>query len=107
MVASATMATGAIAPSAPAAEAAPSSISSTSKLALDGGAKAVEERVAPAMRWGEAERERLEEALKQNTMFYWQGPQTAEFTKRFRQVCPVKYVMTCSSGTAALHIAVA
>lgn len=107
MVASATMATGAMSRSAAAAEAAPSSNSSTSELALDGGPKAVEERVAPAMRWGETERGRLDEALKQNTMFYWQGPQTAEFTKRFRQVCPTKYVMTCSSGTAALHIAVA
>ena len=29
------------------------------------------------------------------------------FTERFREVCPVKHVMTCSSGTAALHIAVA
>src|SRR3954452_3691297 len=40
-------------------------------------------------------------------MFYWQGPQTKLFTERFREVCPVKYVMTCSSGTAALHIAAA
>src|SRR3954447_2605978 len=107
MVASATMATGVATRSAPAVEAAPPPNSSTSKLALDGGPKAVEERVTPAMRWGETERERLDAALKQNTMFYWQGPQTAELTKRFRDVCPVKYVMTCSSGTAALHIAAA
>jgi dTDP-4-amino-4,6-dideoxygalactose transaminase len=40
-------------------------------------------------------------------MFYWQGPQTKLLTERFREVCPVKHVMTCSSGTAALHIAVA
>jgi perosamine synthetase len=49
----------------------------------------------------------LNVAIEQNTMFYWQGPQTALFTDRFREVCPVKYVMTCSSGTAALHIAAA
>jgi dTDP-4-amino-4,6-dideoxygalactose transaminase len=78
-----------------------------SQLAIDGGPKTVKEVVVPAKRWGEPERERLNAAIEQNTMFYWQGPQTALFTERFREVCPVKYVMTCSSGTAALHIAVA
>ena len=78
-----------------------------SMLAIDGGPKAVQEKLTPTKRWGEPERERLNAAIEQNTMFYWQGPQTKLFTERFREVCPVKYVMTCSSGTAALHIAVA
>jgi perosamine synthetase len=80
---------------------------SKSPLAIEGGTKAVTETFAPGERWGEPERERLNAALAQNTMFYWQGPQTALLTERFRKVCPAKYVMTCSSGTAALHIAVA
>src|SRR5438093_12371303 len=42
-----------------------------------------------------------------DSLFYWKGPQTALLTERFRQICPLKHVMTCSSGTAALHIAVA
>ncbi len=45
--------------------------------------------------------------LEQDSLFYWQGPQTKLLTERFQEVCPVKYVQTCSSGTAALHIAVA
>ena len=45
--------------------------------------------------------------LGQDTLFYWKGPQTTLMIERFKQVCPVKYVQTCSSGTAALHIAVA
>src|SRR5438552_1399166 len=45
--------------------------------------------------------------LGQDSLFYWKGPQTALLIERFKQVCPVKYVMPCSSGTAALHIAVA
>ena len=90
-----------------AASAAPSPSPSDSKLAIDGGPKAVQEKLTPVKRWGEPERERLNAAIEQNTMFYWQGPQTKLFTERFREVCPVKYVMTCSSGTAALHIAVA
>src|SRR6185295_11027302 len=52
------------------------------------------------------ERERLNAMLGQDSLFYWKGPQTTLFTERFKQVCPVKYVMPCSSGTAALHIAV-
>jgi perosamine synthetase len=78
-----------------------------SPLAIDGGPKAVQEKLPMLARWGEPERERLNATLAQNTMFYWQGPQTALFTDRFREICPVKHVQTCSSGTAALHIAVA
>jgi dTDP-4-amino-4,6-dideoxygalactose transaminase len=59
------------------------------------------------IRWGAPEQERLEAMLRQASLFYWKGPQTALLTERFREVCPVKYVHTCSSGTAALHIAVA
>jgi perosamine synthetase len=78
-----------------------------SPLAIDGGPKAVQEKLPGLARWGEPERERLNAALAQNTMFYWQGPQTTLFTERFHEICPSKYVQTCSSGTAALHIAVA
>ena len=63
-----------------------------SPLAIDGGPKAVQEKLPPLVRWGEPERERLNAALEQNTMFYWQGPQTTLFTERFREVCPVKHV---------------
>jgi perosamine synthetase len=84
------------------AEAAPAS-----KLALNGGEKAVRPSPKLPLRWGEPERERLNAMLGQDTLFYWKGPQTTLMTERFQQVCPVKYVQPCSSGTAALHIAVA
>jgi dTDP-4-amino-4,6-dideoxygalactose transaminase len=77
------------------------------QLAIDGGPKAVKEKLPPHIRWGDPEREQLNATLGQNSLLYWKGPQTALVTKRFREVCPVKHVMTCSSGTAALHIAVA
>lgn len=77
------------------------------KLALHGGEKAVKQGHKPGMRWGEPERERLNAMLEQDTLFYWKGPQTTLLVERFKKVCPVKYVMPCSSGTAALHIAVA
>ena len=79
-----------------------------SRLALHGGKKAIKQP-APSLpiRWGEPERERLDAMLGQNSLFYWKGPQTNLLVERFRKVCPMKYVQTCSSGTAALHIAVA
>ncbi len=78
-----------------------------SKLAIDGGEKAVKSTSFSHRRWGEREHEQLQKMLKQGSLFYWKGPQTELFKKRFREVCPVKYAHTCSSGTAAIHIAVA
>ncbi|MBI1785166.1 DegT/DnrJ/EryC1/StrS family aminotransferase [Candidatus Sumerlaeota bacterium] len=77
------------------------------KLAIEGGEKAVKESMKAPIRWGDPERERLDAMLGQDTLFYWKGPQTTLLIERFQKVCPLKFVMTCSSGTAALHIAVA
>jgi perosamine synthetase len=81
--------------------------SATTKLAVHGGEKTVRQPVPLAIRWGEPERKRLSAMLGQDSLFYWKGPQTTLLIERFNKVCPVKYVMPCSSGTAALHIAVA
>jgi perosamine synthetase len=81
--------------------------SSSPQLALMGGPKAVADPARMPARWGDPERERLHAMLGQDTLFYWKGPQTTVLLERFRKVCPAKYVMPCSSGTAALHIAVA
>jgi len=80
---------------------------SGSKLAIHGGEKAVKTRPSAGPRWGEAERQQLEAMLRQNSLFYWKGPQTKLLLERFREFCPVKYAQNCSSGTAAIHIAVA
>jgi perosamine synthetase len=81
--------------------------SGASKLALHGGEKTVKQSAKLPIRWGEPERERLNAMLGQDSLFYWKGPQTTLLVERFKNICPVKYVMPCSSGTAALHIAVA
>src|SRR5438132_8267094 len=81
--------------------------SAAPKLALHGGEKTVKQSAKLPIRWGEPERERLNAMLGQDSLFYWKGPQTTLLIERFQKVCPVKYVMPCSSGTAALHIAVA
>src|SRR2546426_6340409 len=81
--------------------------SAAPKLALNGGEKTVKPSAKLPIRWGEPERERLNAMLGQDSLFYWKGPQTTLLIERFQKVCPVKYVMPCSSGTAALHIAAA
>ncbi len=58
-------------------------------------------------RWGDAELDRLTEMVKQNSLFYWKGPQTEALLTEFRRHYALKHVFPCSSGTAALHIAVA
>ncbi len=79
----------------------------TTKLALEGGERSVKKSPVKMPRFGEPERERLDAMLGQDSLFYWKGPQTTILLERFRKHYPFKYVMPCSSGTAAIHIAVA
>lgn len=58
-------------------------------------------------RWDDSEREQLAKTIDQSSLFYWKGPQTALLIKRFQMYYPLEYVMPCSSGTAAIHIAIA
>ena len=80
----------------------------TNVLALDGGVPEIAATPGELTgRWGEAERLLVESALRQDSLFYWKGPHTGLLIDRFRQHYPIEHVMPCSSGTAALHIAVA
>jgi dTDP-4-amino-4,6-dideoxygalactose transaminase len=88
-------------------EPSPASRGDTARAAIAGGEKAVKSLPVPGIRWGLPERERLDAMIEQDTLFYWQGPQTKAFIQRFQKICPLDHVMTCSSGTAALHIAAA
>lgn len=81
--------------------------SEEAKLALLGGPKAVAEKAPVLMRWGGPEKEQLNQLIEQDTLFYWKGPKTTLMIERFQKLYPLKHVMTCSSGTAALHIAAA
>ena len=77
------------------------------KLAIEGGEKTVKRAAPKRRRWGDAEQAQMEATLKQDNLLYWKAPQTSLFQKRFSEYTGLKHVMTCSSGTAALHIAVA
>jgi len=76
-------------------------------LALNGGTPAITATNPPLVRWGKPELEQLEEMLEQSSLFYWNGPKTKQLVERFREFYPLEHVMPCSSGTAAVHIAVA
>lgn len=84
----------------------PTTANDQAPLAIDGGPKAVTSPLPQQVRWGEPERQQLEAMLQQRSLLYWKGPQTTQMIERFQQFCPLEQVMTCSSGTAALHIAV-
>jgi perosamine synthetase len=77
------------------------------KLAINGGEKAVSKAATKPIRWGDPELEQFRQMLKQDSLIYWKAPQTTLFIQRFKEHCPLQHVMTCGSGTAALHIAVA
>ena len=77
------------------------------KLAIEGGDKAVKKVPAKLARFGDPERERLTAMLSQDSLFYWKGPQTTAFIQQFQKYHPAGHVMPCSSGTAAVHIAIA
>lgn len=75
-------------------------------LALNGGAPTMTQILPPRHRWGSEELEQLTAMLEQTSLFYLAGPQTKLLKERFQEYYPLDYVMPCSSGTAAIHIAV-
>jgi len=77
------------------------------KLAAEGGAKTVTRPQPKPVRWGEPELKQLGEALQQDSLYYWNNKQTKLLTERVRAIYGHKYIQPCSSGSAALHIAVA
>lgn len=79
----------------------------TAPLAMNGGERTVKAIIPKLSRWGQEEAKQLASIIAQDTLFYWKGPQTTLLTKRFQEHYLFKHVMPCSSGTAALHIAVA
>jgi len=77
-------------------------------LAVDGGKPEITTPVPPIPpRWGAEEKVCLDAMLEQSSLFYWNGPQTKLLVERFQKHYPLTHVMPCSSGTAAIHIAVA
>ena len=78
---------------------------SAERPALEGGRPVIPDLPAPRVRWGDEERRELASMIDQPSLFYWNGPKTKLLIERFKENYPFEYVMPCSSGTAAIHVA--
>ena len=77
------------------------------KLAIHGGEKTRKTPFPPRAPYGEDDLKHLREALDGQDLFYNLTNKTAQFEKEFAKLYGVKHCYTCSSGTAAVHSAVA
>ena len=87
-------------------EAARSTLDFAEPLAIHGGPKAKRTPFPPRKRHGELEKRYLAEVIDSDVLFYFIGSKVYEFQKRFAAMYGRKYCIACSSGTAAVHIAV-
>src|ERR1044071_8077478 len=76
-------------------------------LALHGGPKAKRTPFPSRKRHGELEKRYLAEVIDSDVLFFFIGSKVFEFQKQFPALYGRKHCIACSSGTAAVHIAVA
>ncbi len=74
-------------------------------LALNGGPKAKRTPFPPRKRHGDLEKRYLAEVIDSDMLFYFLGTKVFEFQKRFAAMYGRKHCIACSSGTAAVHLA--
>jgi perosamine synthetase len=76
-------------------------------LAIDGGEPAVRTPIPPRKRHGELEKRYLNEVIDSDTLFFYLGTKVRELEQRFAALYGKKHCVACSSGTAAVHMAIA
>ena len=77
------------------------------KLAIDGGKPAVITPVPLRKRHGDIEKRYLAEVIDSDILFFYLGTKVKELERRFADRYGRKHCVACSSGTAAVHIAIA
>src|SRR5665213_997491 len=77
------------------------------KLAIYGGTPAVTTPIPARKRHGDLEKQYLNEVIDSDTLFYFLGTKVKEFERRFAEYYGRRFCIACSSGTAAVHIAIA
>ena len=77
----------------------------STKLAIDGGPKAVTNQLKGWPDFEERTLKSVEQVLRSGKVNYWTGPRGMEFEKKFAAWQGSKYGISVSSGTAALHVA--
>ena len=79
----------------------------TRKLAIDGGPKAVTNKLTGWPHFDEHAIKAVEEVLRSGKVNYWTGRKGMEFEKRFAEWQGSKYAISVATGTAALHVSLA
>ena len=77
------------------------------KLAIDGGPKAVTNKLKGWPSFDEKAIKAVEEVLRSGKVNYWTGRKGMDFEKRFAEWQGSKYAISVATGTAALHVALA
>jgi len=79
--------------------------SEAGRLAIDGGPKAVTNKLAGWPQFDEEAIRAVQDVLRSGKVNYWTGPKGIEFERKFAAWQGSKYAISTSSGTAALHVA--
>ncbi|MGI6356039.1 MAG: DegT/DnrJ/EryC1/StrS family aminotransferase [Lentisphaeria bacterium] len=77
------------------------------KLAIDGGPKAVTNKMIGWPNFNEESIQAVVNVLRSGKASYWTGPKGMEFEKKFAEWQGSKYAISVNSGTSALHVALA
>jgi dTDP-4-amino-4,6-dideoxygalactose transaminase len=75
------------------------------KLAIDGGPKAVTNKLVGWPQFAEEGIQEVEKVLRSGKVNYWTGPRGMEFEKEFARWQGSKFAISVATGTAALHVA--
>jgi len=75
------------------------------RLAIEGGPKAVTNKLMPWPQFDEKAIKAVEEVLRSGKVNYWTGPLGMEFERKFAQWQGSKFAISTTNGTAALHVA--
>ncbi|HOD82127.1 MAG: L-glutamine:2-deoxy-scyllo-inosose aminotransferase [Planctomycetes bacterium ADurb.Bin126] len=79
----------------------------SARLAIDGGPKAVTNKLTGWPRFDENAIRKVEAVLRSGKVNYWTGPHGMEFEKRFAAWQGSKFGISVATGTAALHVCLA
>jgi len=77
------------------------------RLAINGGPKAKPQAYGTGARFGDEEKRACAEALDQQTLFFASGNKTRQLREAFSARYGIQHCVANSSGTAAIHIALA
>jgi dTDP-4-amino-4,6-dideoxygalactose transaminase len=83
------------------------SAAGSGQLAIDGGPKAVTNKLLGWPRFDEATIRAVEEVLRSGKVNYWTGPKGMDFERRFAEWQGSLFGISTATGTAALHVCLA